>query len=59
MQVNPEDGPPEIYVTWSDPRMTDFENASTRARIVYFWPQSVLIVVDYHKTPIPGRIELI
>ena len=26
MQVNPEDGPPEIYVTWSDPRMTDFEN---------------------------------
>ena len=27
MQVNPEDGPPEIYVTWSDPRMTDFENA--------------------------------
>ena len=28
MQVNPENGPPEIYVTWSDPRMTDFENAS-------------------------------
>ena len=28
MQVNPEDGPPEIYVTWSDPRMTDFENAN-------------------------------
>ena len=27
MQVNPEDGPPEIYVTWSDPRMTDFENS--------------------------------
>ena len=26
MQVNPEDCPPEIYVTWSDPRMTDFEN---------------------------------
>ena len=26
MQVNPEDGPPEIYVTWSDPRMTNFEN---------------------------------
>ena len=26
MQVNPEDSPPEIYVTWSDPRMTDFEN---------------------------------
>ena len=26
MQVNPEDGPPEINVTWSDPRMTDFEN---------------------------------
>ena len=25
MQVNPEDGPPEVYVTWSDPRMTDFE----------------------------------
>ena len=28
MQVNPEDGPPEIYVTWSDPRMTDFENGA-------------------------------
>ena len=27
MQINPEDAPPEIYVTWSDPRMTDFENA--------------------------------
>ena len=26
MQVNPEDSPPEIYVTWSDPRMSDFEN---------------------------------
>ena len=26
MQVNPENGPPEIYVTWSNPRMTDFEN---------------------------------
>ena len=33
MQVNPEDGPPEIYVTWSDPRMTDFE-------IVRFYLQS-------------------
>ena len=31
-------------------------DASTRAS---FWPQSVLIVMDYHKTPIPGRIELI
>ena len=28
MQVNPEDGPPEIYVMWSEPRMTDFENTS-------------------------------
>ena len=28
MQVNPEDDPPEIYVTWSDPRMTDFENGN-------------------------------
>ena len=27
MQVNPEDGPLEIYDTWSDPRMTDFENS--------------------------------
>ena len=26
MQVNAEDGPPEINVTWSDPRMTDLEN---------------------------------
>ena len=26
MQVNPEDGPPEINVTWSDPRMIDFVN---------------------------------
>ena len=31
-------------------------DASTRAS---FWPQSVLIVIYYHKTPIPGRIELI
>ena len=28
MQINPEDGPPEIYVTYSDPRMTDYENYS-------------------------------
>ena len=27
MQVNPEDHPQDIYVTWSNPRMTDFENA--------------------------------
>ena len=27
MQVNPEEDPPEIYVTWSDPQMTNFENA--------------------------------
>ena len=26
MQVNPEDHPPDIYVTWSNPRMTNFEN---------------------------------
>ena len=26
MQVNPEDHPQDIYVTWSNPRMTDFEN---------------------------------
>ena len=26
MQVNPEDNPQDIYVTWSNPRMTDFEN---------------------------------
>ena len=26
MQVNPEDSPPDIYVTGSNPRMTDFEN---------------------------------
>ena len=36
MQVNPEDGPPEIYVTWSDPRMTDFE--STGQAIALFLP---------------------
>ena len=30
MQVNPEDSPPDIYVTWSNPRMTDFENAMRR-----------------------------
>ena len=30
MQVNPEDDPPEIYVTWSDPWMTDFENKAKR-----------------------------
>ena len=27
MQVNSEDHPQDIYVTWSNPRMTDFENA--------------------------------
>ena len=26
MQVNPEDSPPDIYVSLSNPRMTDFEN---------------------------------
>ena len=26
MQVNPEDHPQDIYITWSNPRMTDFEN---------------------------------
>ena len=36
MQVNPEDGPPEIYVTWSDPRMTDFENFATKQTFVDF-----------------------
>ena len=30
MQVKPEDGPPEIYVTWLEPRMTDFENEVPR-----------------------------
>ena len=37
-------------------------DASTRARIVLFLTTEcsrVLIVVDYHKTPLPGRIELI
>ena len=34
MQVNPEDGPPEIYVTWSDPRITDFENTAMNAACV-------------------------
>ena len=29
MQVNPEDSPPDIYVTWSTPRMTDFENGKS------------------------------
>ena len=40
MQVNPEDGPPEIYVTWSDPRMTDFENMCKFTRLAFFlfWP---------------------
>ena len=28
MQVNPEDSPQDIYVTWSNPPMTDFENVS-------------------------------
>ena len=26
MQVNPEDSPLDIYVTWSNPWMIDFEN---------------------------------
>ena len=29
MQINPEDHPQDIYVTWSNPRMTDFENSFT------------------------------
>ena len=33
MQVNPEVSPPEIYVTWSDPRMTDLENMAWRASL--------------------------
>ena len=32
MQVNPEDSPPDIYVMWLNPRMTDFENAWTLFR---------------------------
>ena len=31
MQVNPEDSPPDIYVTWSNSRMTDFENTCLSA----------------------------
>ena len=34
MKVNPDDGSPEIYVTWSDPRMTDFENVSYKYLII-------------------------
>ena len=26
MQVNPEDSPPDIYATWSNPRMTEFDD---------------------------------
>ena len=40
MQVNPEDGPPEIYVTWSDPRMTDFKNinaSTSQALLLYLY----------------------
>ena len=33
MQVNPEDHPQDIYVTWSNPRMTDFENRLSRLKI--------------------------
>ena len=40
MQVNPEDGPPEIYVTWSDPRMTDFENKAPQNN--FFSPMLIL-----------------
>ena len=32
MQVNPEDGPPDIYVTWSNPRMSDYENVALDLR---------------------------
>ena len=31
MQVNPEDHPQDIYVTWSNPRMTDFENGDAHS----------------------------
>ena len=42
MQVNPEDSPQYIYVTWSNPRMTDFENkvyyiSVVNEAIVYIW----------------------
>ena len=40
MQDNPEDGPPEIYVTWSDPRMTDFENTDRTMHL----PNQLLLI---------------
>ena len=36
MQVNPEDSPPDIYVTWSNPRMTDFKNSRCCLRKKFF-----------------------
>ena len=29
MQVNPEYRPPDIYLMWLNPQMTDFENDNT------------------------------
>ena len=40
MQVNPEDGPPEIYVTCSDPRMTDFENPTFSCTYMHNYEQA-------------------
>ena len=36
MQVNPEDSPPDIYVTWSNPRTTDFENFENMKHVYGF-----------------------
>ena len=33
MQVNREDSPPDIYVMWSNPRMSDFENLGRTSRL--------------------------
>ena len=46
MQVNPEDCPPEIYVTWSDPRMTDFENILRYDT----WEINSVFIVDLNAT---------
>ena len=41
MQVNPEDHPQDIYVTWSNPRMADFENR----KVIEFYIDGFLLLL--------------
>ena len=60
MQVNPEDSPPDIYVTWSNPRMTDFENRAVRMKPIelsFLSPEEDLYWVWSHEVKGQGHIR--